>query len=136
MQKPFKKVVRTMEGLDVYVNPMFWVSLLVGGIALAAISYGFQMAQDDGEEKQLNVKGIIRDVLLGGIFTAIGWTLAPDTMKSITSSFKTTVSSAATTVASTASAVSTPSTTTQSGGTTATQTLPGDVDIQVGPARF
>jgi hypothetical protein len=103
-------------------NPMFWLSLLLGGIALAAISYGFQMAQDESNEKQpLNVKGIIRDVLLGGIFTAMGWTLIPEAMTSLTSG----ASSALTTATSIA-------TVKMSGGSTSGSV----VDVQVGPARF
>jgi hypothetical protein len=126
MQKPFKKVVRTMEGLDVYVNPMFWVSLLVGGIALAAISYGFQMAQDEGQgqSKELNVKGLVRDTLLGGIFTAMAWTFVPEFMNSITNSATSAASSVSTVVSSASSAVGSP----------AGKLL--DVDVQVGPARF
>jgi len=128
MQKPFKKVVRTMEGLDVYVNPMFWVSLLVGGIALAAISYGFQMAQDEGQgqgqNKELNVKGLVRDTILGGIFTAMAWTFVPEFMNSITNSATSAASTVSTVVSSAGSAV----------GSTVGKSV--DVDVQVGPARF
>jgi len=113
-----------MEGLDVYTNPMFWVSLLVGGIALAAISYGFQMAQDEGQSKELNVKGLVRDSILGGIFTAMAWTFVPEFMNSITHS-ATSAASTVTTVGS--SAIS------SLGSTVASAT---DVDVQVGPARF
>ena len=115
-----------MEGLDVYTNPMFWVSLLVGGIALAAISYGFQMAQDEGQgqSKELNVKGLVRDSILGGIFTAMAWTFVPEFMKSITQSATSAVSTVSTVVSSTGSVV---------GSATSAVT---DVDVQVGPPRF
>ena len=124
-----------MDGLEL-TNPMFWVSIVLGGVIVAAVSYGFQMAQEEAQaSKELNVKGLIRDVLLGGIFTAMAWVLIPDTMKSITNS----VSSIKALTTSTVAAVST-STVTQTGGASTTvpvvQTLPGDVDIQVGPARF
>jgi hypothetical protein len=109
-----------MEGVEL-TNPMFWVSIILGGIILAAISYGFQMAQEEDETtpKQFNVKGVIRDFLLGGIFTTMAWTFLPDVMNSFTTS----ISSA--TVSSTSSSV-------KSGGGDGT----GDVVLQVGPARF
>ena len=115
-----------MEGLDIYTNPMFWVSLLVGGIALAAISYGFQMAQDEnqGQSKELNVKGILRDTILGGIFTAMAWTFVPEFMSSITNSATSAASTVSTVVSSAGSVV---------GSATSAVT---DVDVQVGPARF
>jgi len=125
-----------MDGLEL-TNPMFWVSIVLGGIIVAAVSYGFQMAQDsEATSKEFNVKGAIRDLLLGGIFTAMAWTLVPDTMKSITNSVSSSASSAV------SSATNAVATATQSGGSTTTvapvttQTLSGDVDIQVGPPRF
>ena len=118
-----------MDGLEL-TNPMFWVSIVVGGVIVAAVSYGFQLAQEDPEAKELNVKGLIRDVLLGGIFTAMAWTLVPDTMKSITNS----VSSFSSTT--TVAPIQTGSGSSTTSATPSTQTLPGDVDIQVGPARF
>ena len=116
-----------MEGLDVYTNPMFWVSLLVGGIALAAISYGFQMAQDEGQgqTKELNVKGLVRDTILGGIFTAMAWTFVPEFMKSITQSATSAVSTVSTVGSSAVSSL----------GSAAAVTST-DVDVQVGPPRF
>jgi len=113
-----------MEGLDVYINPMFWVSLLVGGIALAAISYGFQMAQDEGQSKELNVKGLVRDTILGGIFTAMAWTFVPEFMNSIIISATSAASTVSTVVSSAGSSV----------GSSAGKTV--DIDVQVGPARF
>ena len=113
-----------MEGLDVYTNPMFWVSLLVGGIALAAISYGFQMAQDEGQGKEMNVKGLVRDTILGSIFTAMAWTFVPEFMKSITQSATSAVSTVSTVGSSAVSSLS-----------SATSAIT-DVDVQVGPPRF
>jgi hypothetical protein len=117
-----------MDGLPL-TNPMFWVSLVLGGIALAAISYGFQMAQDESISKSpLNVKGIIRDVLLGGIFTAMAWTLVPDVMASMTSG----VSSVLTT------ATSVEDVKTGGAGVDAstTSSTSNTMEVQVGPARF
>ena len=115
-----------MDGGLPLTNPMFWMSLLLGGIVLAAISYGFQMAQDESNENQtLNVKGIIRDMLLGGIFTAMGWTLLPDAMTNITSG----ASSLLTTASSIASVKT-------SGGGSGGSGGSNGPDVQVGPPRF
>jgi hypothetical protein len=126
-----------MEALEL-TNPMFWVSIVLGGIILAAVSYGFQMYQDENasEPKQLNVKGLIRDTLLGGIFTAMAWTLIPDTMKSLTSSFTTGVSTATAATTSAVSAVTAATTAVTSGSNITGGGSSTDVDIQVGPARF
>ena len=120
-----------MDGLEL-TNPMFWVSIVLGGVIVAAVSYGFQLAQEDPEAKELNVKGLIRDLLLGGIFTAMAWTLVPDTMKSITNSISSLSIPSTTTVAPVQTGAGSSTTT----SAPSTQTLPGDVDIQVGPARF
>jgi Na+-driven multidrug efflux pump len=103
-------------------SPIFWVSLCVGGIALAAISYGFQIGQDDGESRPLNVKGLVRDTLLGIIFTAMAWTFIPDYMQTLTSSVSSTISSTATAAAAVKS---------EGGGS-----ISNDIDVQVGPPRF
>jgi hypothetical protein len=64
---------------------------------------------------------LVRDCLLGAIFTAMAWNLVPDSMKSLTDSVSVTVSTAASTVAETASS---------------TVSKTADIDLQVGPARF
>jgi len=116
-----------MDGLPL-TNPIFWMSLVLGGIALAAISYGFQMAQDESITKSpLNVKGLIRDVLLGGIFTAMAWTLVPEVMTSMTSG----VTSVLTT------ATSVEGVTTGGSGVDGSSISTGNpMEVQVGPARF
>jgi len=92
-----------------------WISVVIGAIVVAAASAGFQQySAEEGES--LNIKGIMRDAILGGIFVAMAWTLVPDSMTSLTDSVKTTVSSATTAVVASAK--------------------PTDVDVQVGPARF
>jgi len=114
-----------MDGLEL-TNPMFWVSIVLGGIIVAAVSYGFQMAQDEGQgqTKELNVKGLVRDSILGGIFTAMAWTFVPEFMNSITHSATSAASTVSTVVSSAGSSL---------GSTVASTT---DVDVQVGPARF
>lgn len=105
-------------------SPMFWVTLCVGGISLAAISYGFQIGQNDGEQRPFNVKGIIRDTLLGVIFTAMAWTFVPDFMQTLTTSVSSSISSTSTAISSVKS---------EGGGG---GTISNDIDVQVGPPRF
>lgn len=97
-----------------------WISILLGAVVLAAVSAGFHKAQmNEGED--LNIKGIVRDGILGGIFVAMAWTLIPESMTTLSDSVSTTVSTAATKVAA-------PITRVSGGGP--------DVEVQVGPARF
>lgn len=101
-------------------NPKFWISILIGGILLAAVSAGFQKASAESEEELINTKGVLRDGLLGGIFVAMAWTLLPESMSSLTESVTNTVSNATSTVSSTV----------QKTGSEM------DFDLQVGPAKF
>jgi len=94
-----------------------WISVIIGALVVAAASAGFQHYNS---EEPMKVKGVIRDGILGGIFVAMAWTLIPESMASLTDKVTTTVSSATTTVATSASAV----------------VESGQVDVQVGPARF
>jgi hypothetical protein len=96
-----------------------WISILVGAVVLAAVSAGFQKAQGN-EGDELNVKGVVRDGILGGIFVAMAWTLIPESMSTLSDSVSTTVSTAATKVAVPIS---------KSGGGP-------DIELQFGPARF
>jgi hypothetical protein len=116
----FNGFVRTMDSLDL-TNPLFWGSLVVGAVVVAAVSYGFQMGKQEDSGEPINQKGLVRDGLLGAIFTAMAWNLVPDSMKSLTDSVSVTVSTAASTVAETASS---------------TVSKTADIDLQVGPARF
>jgi hypothetical protein len=112
----FKQFVRTMDGLDL-TNSTFLLSLVIGAVALAAISGAFQMYTGDEEEgpRTVKPKAVVRDGILGAIFTAMAWTLVPDSMKSMTESLGSTVSAAA--------------------ANTVGGSVP-DFDLQVGPARF
>jgi hypothetical protein len=98
-------------------NISMWVSILIGAILLAGIS-AFLQSQHEDAPSELNPKGIVRDGILGGIFTAMAWTLVPESMQSIASSVTTSVtSSVPVTVAKAVTAAA-------------------DVDLQVGPASF
>lgn len=96
-----------------------WISILVGAVVLAAVSAGFQKAQGN-EGDELNVKGVVRDGILGGIFVAMAWTLIPESMSTLSDSVSTTVSTAATKVSAPVS---------RGGGGP-------DIEVQFGPARF
>ena len=102
--------------MDVFENPMFLVSLLIGALALAGVSAGFQKYSEE-TEGQIKPKAVLRDGILGAIFTAMAWTFLPDSMKQLTESVVSTATTATTTVASTVAHV-------------------GDYDVQIGPARF
>lgn len=103
-------------------NPIFYVSLVIGSVILAAASF---VQQRQGEEEQeVKPKAVLRDGILGAIFTAMAWTLVPDSMKHMSESVVSTVSSATTAAATSAT------TALNSGGGSM------DIDLQVGPARF
>lgn len=102
--------------MDVFENPMFFVSLLIGAAALAGVSALFQKYSEE-TEGLIKPKAVLRDGLLGGIFTAMAWTFLPDSMKHLTDSVVSSASNATTTVAKTVVNV-------------------GDYDVQIGPPRF
>lgn len=107
-----------MNGLDM-TNPGFLISLFVGGAILAAASSAYQIFGSD-TDGEVNPKAVLRDGLLGVIFTAMAWTFIPESMKSMTSSVASGVSSATDTLESSGGAL-------LSGG---------GPDLQIGPARF
>ncbi len=105
-------------------NPTFWMSVAVGAIVLAASSaawqkFGLRDEEEAQEPRTLNTKAMVRDGILGAIFTAMAWTLVPDSMKSLSDSVGSGVASAA--------ATTTASLSRSSGA---------DFDLQIGPARF
>ncbi len=107
-----------MDNFDLS-NPTFLMSLLVGAVVLAAISGAFQMYTGEEAEgtRAIKPKAMVRDGILGAIFTAMAWTLVPDSMKQMSESLTSTVTAAAATASSAAS--NTP-----------------DFDLQIGPPRF
>jgi hypothetical protein len=115
---------RVMDGLDLS-NPAFIGSVILAGILLAGLSGVLQMYGSEAKsDEPLNIRAIIRDGILGGIFTAMAWVLVPDTMKGLTSSISSGAVAAATSVVSS----------TQSGGASATSGL--GPELQIGPPRF
>lgn len=103
-----------MDNFDLS-NPSFLTSLLLGAVVLAAISGAFQMyTGEEGEGTHaIKPKAVMRDSILGVIFTAMAWTLVPDSMKQVSESLTSTVTAAA-----------------------ATASNAPDFDLQVGPPRF
>ena len=104
-----------------YTNPVFWATVLIGGLLLCSLSASITYYQNkDTDEPKVNIKGLVRDTILGSIFTAMGWALVPESFESV-----------AKTVSSSVSSVST--NTLMKGGAS----LPSaDFDLQVGPAMF
>jgi hypothetical protein len=106
-------------------NPTMWLSMLIGAAVLAAVSAFLQSQHEDAKPGDpLNTKAVARDAILGAIFTAMAWTLVPESMKSLTDSVSSSVTSAATTVTNVASEA------------TKKVSSGADIDLQIGPARF
>ena len=106
----------------------FWVSIFVVVIVSVGLS---AVAQMNMEEKEIRPKSLIRDGILGAIFTTIVWVMSPETMNSISSGVQSMVGGAkeaTQTLGNTSSSTSTTTTTTYSIG--------GMDDVQVGPAKF
>jgi hypothetical protein len=102
--------------MEMFDNPMFLLSLIIGAAVLAGISSAYQVYGPE-TEGHVKPKAVLRDGILGAIFTAMAWTLVPESMKNVTESVTTTVASATTSAVSVAPGL-------------------GDYDLQIGPARF
>ncbi len=96
-------------------NTMLWISVLLGGLIFAGLSAAVQSYTKDDDSQSFNLKAVMRDGILGGIFIAMAWTLIPDSMTTLTEKVSSTVSSATT-------SVSVPKT--------------SDIELQIGPAHF
>jgi hypothetical protein len=102
--------------MEVFDNPMFLISLLIGAAILAGISGAYQIYGPESEG-HVKPKAVMRDGILGAIFTAMAWTLVPDSMKQVTESVTSSVATVATSAVSISPGL-------------------GDYDLQIGPARF
>ena len=106
-------------------NPTMWLSMVIGAAILAAVSAFLQSQHEDAKPGEpLNTKAVLRDGILGAIFTAMAWTLVPESMESLTNSLSSSVSTAASSVSNAASEV------------TKKASSGADIDLQIGPARF
>ena len=108
--------------MDVFENPMVFATVVVGAIFLAGVSSLYQLYGPE-TEGTVKPKAILRDGILGAIFTAMAWTFVPESMKGVAESLSSTMSTVATV----------PSIT---GGASKSVSFAPDFDIQVGPARF
>ncbi len=101
----------------------YWVSLVV----VLIVSMGASaFIQKDGEEKQIKNKALIRDGIMGCIFTTIVWVMSPETMQGISESVEGMVGGAKEASATLGNV----------GGASASTYKMGEMDVQVGPARF
>jgi sensor histidine kinase regulating citrate/malate metabolism len=98
--------------------PSFWVSILISCLLSIGVSAFIQLNTDENKIKN---KALIRDGILGAIFTTIVWVMSPETMDSISSSAQNLIGGAKEAA--------------QTLGST-TYKLGEEVDIQVGPAKF
>ena len=109
-----------MEGLNL-THSGFWTTVIIGFLIVGVVNVLLQYQNDP---EQINQKAIVRDGILGAIFTAMAWTLAPETMESLASKV-----------------VSTTKDTTHSiisGGSSFLESSSslGEIDLHVGPPRF
>jgi preprotein translocase subunit Sec61beta len=103
--------------MDMFENPAFVISIVIGGIILAGISSAYQLYSEENEGK-VKPKAVLRDGLLGSIFVALAWTFIPDSMQGLASKFASTTEAVTNVVEKTAQAIT------------------SEIDIQIGPARF
>jgi hypothetical protein len=106
--------------MDAFENPMLLATIAIGAAFLAGVSSLYQLYGPETEGK-VKPKAILRDGILGAIFTAMAWSFAPESMKGVADSLSATM-------------VTTPSMT--GGGASKSVSFSSDYDIQVGPARF
>jgi hypothetical protein len=99
--------------------PSYWISILFFVLTSIGLSAFIQLNNDT---KELKNKALVRDGILGAIFTTIVWVMSPETMTTLSSSVNNMVGGV--------------QEATQTLGNTASSYKLGDVDIQVGPARF
>lgn len=105
-----------MESIPL-TSPKFMISCLVGAAILASASIAFQKfgeKDDETQSPEVKPKAVLRDAILGAIFTAMAWTLIPESMDSVTQTLTQTVASSS----------------------AAPSSILGDFDLQIGPARF
>jgi hypothetical protein len=102
-------------------KPTYWISIVVVSLVMALLS---AYAQSQLEDKEIKTKGLVRDGILGAIFTTIVWVMSPDTIKNMVEPLEKMVGGAVTTASETVGA--------------SVSNMPNvpDVDIQVGPVQF
>ncbi len=109
-----------MDGLA-FTHGGFWTTVVIGCVIVGIVNVILQYQNDP---ENINQKAILRDGILGGIFTAMAWTLAPETMESLASKIATTTKDTTSTIL--------------SGGSSFLESSSsfGEIDLHVGPPRF
>jgi hypothetical protein len=107
-----------------YGKPAFWIALGTGGVLVGGMSLVQQIStKKQGEE--IRYKAVLRDFFIGAFLTTLIYVMLPESMD-------TWVSSATSAITSSVSKVSI-------GGaidTAAAAATGGEIELQVGPARF
>lgn len=107
--------------MDVFENPMVFMTVVVGAAFLAGVSGLYQLYGPESEGA-VKPKAVLRDGILGAIFTAMAWTFVPESMKGVADSLSSTIATVPTLTG---------------GGTSSKSVSFGpDFDVQIGPARF
>ena len=92
-----------------YSKPGFWISLGVGGCLIAAASFAQQMMTKEKDE-DFRMRAVFRDFCIGAFLTAVIYMFLPDSIESWISAAK--------------------------GAITKPEQSGGDIELNVGPARF
>ena len=101
---------------------MVFATVVVGAIFLAGVSSLYQLYGPESEGA-VKPKAVLRDGILGAIFTAMAWAFVPESMKGVADSLSSTMATV-------------PALPTMSGGASKSVSFAPDFDVQVGPARF
>ena len=100
-------------------NPGFWISIGIGGAIIGTFSLVQQYTSKQPNE-ELRLRAVFRDFCIGAFLTAIIYMFLPDSIESLVSVGKSALSN------------------TFSGGSSVTTSsiTKGDIELQIGPARF
>ena len=122
-ENTFQFVNRTMDGFS-FTDPSFLITVLLGAIFFCAISFLFTYFESKDGNFHVNSKALLRDSILGAIFTSMAWNIIPESMKSfgdgITGGFTSLSKSSVM----------------KGGSSSVTPSSSSDFDLQVGPASF
>lgn len=101
-----------------YSQPGFWIAIGVGGSLVAGAS-GLQQVMSKTPDQDIRYRAILRDFCFGAFLTAIVYMFLPESILSWVSAGQSALSNTVTSISSKAP----------------TDSL-GDIELQVGPARF
>ncbi len=101
-----------------YSQPGFWIAIGVGGVLVASLS-AFQQFMSKTPDQEIRYRAIVRDFCFGAFLTAILYMFLPESILSWVSAGQSALSNTVTKISS----------------KVPTDSL-GDIELQVGPARF